>query len=110
MAGSAWWWKEKNGCVEKKERMRGWWLSSSSVESDGGHVMGFKLAACPPSPCDRCRRLPLNVARSTGARVPIPKGEARRWRGGKERWRREADEGDEDERRTSWMKEISNTR
>lgn len=47
-------------------------------------MMGFKLAACPPSPCDRCRRLPLNVARSTGARVPIPKGEARRWRGGKE--------------------------
>lgn len=71
--------KERGGCGDGDCRRRRW-------KSDGGHVMGFKLAACPlsPSPCDRCRRLPLNVARSTGARVPIPKGEARRWRSGKE--------------------------
>lgn len=54
-------------------------------------MMGFKLAACPPSPCDRCRRLPLNVARSTGAGYRSQK--EKRDDGGVARKQRKMEEG-----------------
>lgn len=64
------------------------------VESDGGHVMGFKLAAWPPPRATDVAETSIKCRSFHG----YPKGEA------KEVARRKMEgEGDEDERRTSRM-------